>query len=162
MKEFDESKYKRDEGGRFSKQNKKTKGLTKPNSSDKIDKEKSLEELERETFPHKEKEHYLKQMPKKAFGFSKDRLHTKDHERHVKEMGFKSSKEYDRAAIEFWEKADGDLYYSKRRESYYKYDKRRKWLLSIDKEGTVHTFHILTEKAFEKAKEQDECLNLKE
>ena len=158
MKKFDESKCKRDKDGQFAKKD----TLTNQENDDTIDEEKSFEEIERETFPHKAKEYYLKQMPKRAFGFAKDRLHTKDHERHVKEMGFKTSKEYERAAIDFWENSDGDLYYSKRRQSYYKYDKKRKWFLSLAKDGTVRTFHKLSEKNFKNRKEQDECLNLEE
>lgn len=173
MREFHEKDVNRDEEGQFSKQGEKSpksNALTNSKSRAKINSDKVAEsddpkEIAKEIFQcakQEEIDKLLVEMPKSAFGFSKDRLHTKDHERHVKEMGFKTSKEYERAAIDFWEKGDGDLCYSKRRQVYYKYDKRRRWFLSIDKEGTVRTFHLLPKKQFENRKEQDECLNLTE
>jgi len=173
VREFHEEDVKRDKEGRFAEQGEKSSksnALTNPESRAKINSDKAVEsddpkEIAKGIFPcaeQQEIDRLLVEMPKSAFGFSKDRLHTKDHERHVKEMGFKTSKEYERAAIDFWEKDGGDLYYSKRRKTYYKYDERRKWFLSIDKEGTVRTFHLLPKKQFENRKDQDECLNLTE
>ena len=170
MEEFDESACKRDWHGRFSKKNTrgaKTEGLTRSKKNAKMSERARLEaeefeKIKRDTFPYIDAKRCLQKMPKTAFGFAKDRLHTPHHEQHVREMGFKSSKEYERAAIEFWENGEGELYYSKRRDCYYKYNQKRKWFLSIDRDGIVRTFHVLPKKDFENAKEQDKCLSLTE
>ena len=46
---------------------------------------------------------------------------TKHHQRHAKEMGFKNTKEYEKAAIEFFNSSKGKLYYSLAKNRFYKY-----------------------------------------
>ena len=37
-------------------------------------------------------------------------------------MGYKNQAEYEKAAIDFWEKGEGVVYYSRPRNTFYKYD----------------------------------------
>ena len=45
--------------------------------------------------------------PEKAVGFN--RLETKHHQRHAKEMGFKNTRDYERAAVEFFNSDKGKV-----------------------------------------------------
>lgn len=83
-----------------------------------------------------------------------NRLNTAHHQRHAREMGFKNTREYERAAIEFFNSGKGVLYYSEARNRYYRYDEETGWLC-ICHDGVVHTLNIYTKKAFEKIKKQD-------
>ena len=97
--------------------------------------------------PQKSKEIPVK--PEKAYGFDKDRLTTDHHTKHIKEMGFKDQKEYVRAAIDFWERGQGETYYSERLSCFYKYNRKTKHFLSIKADGTIRTFYICSERKFE-------------
>lgn len=89
--------------------------------------------------------------PKEAYGFlNKERLHTKHHVNHSKEMGFKDQDDYERAAIDFWERGEGKVYASKLYPKFYKYDKKSKSLLTISYAGIIHTFMKRTEHDFSK------------
>ena len=88
----------------------------------------------------------------KATGFN--RLETKHHQRHAKEMGFKNTKEYEKAAVEFFNSDRGDLYYSEKWGKYYRYDEQSH-LLAVSSEGVIHTFWSRTKKEFERIKRQD-------
>lgn len=83
-----------------------------------------------------------------------NRLNTAHHQRHAREMGFKNTREYERAAIEFFNSGKGVLYYSEARNLYYRYDEETGWLC-ICHDDVVHTLNIYTKKAFEKIKKQD-------
>ena len=53
-----------------------------------------------------------KSFPKPPKAYSFNRLNTKHHKDHAKEMGFKNTKEYEAAAVEFFNSDRGVLYYS--------------------------------------------------
>ena len=91
--------------------------------------------------------------PEKATGFN--RLETKHHQRHAKEMGFKSMKEYERAAVEFFNSGRGKLFYSRKWRKFYRYDETSQWM-AVSSEGVIHTFWKRTRKEFERIRRQDE------
>lgn len=93
-----------------------------------------------------------KPKPEKATGFN--RLETKHHQRHAKEMGFKNTKEYERAAVEFFNSDKGKLYYSNAKNRFYKYDEKTKFFCSSSN-GVIHTFLSCSTKKFEDIKRQD-------
>ena len=80
--------------------------------------------------------------PREASGFA--RLETKHHLRHVEEMRYKNKDEYKRAAFEFWKNGEGKVYYeiipSSGDVRFHKYDDKTRRMISIDPDGTVHTF----------------------
>lgn len=79
--------------------------------------------------------------PKEAYGFaSKERLNTAHHIKHAEEMGYKNQKEYEQAAIEFWNSGAGKVYYSAERKRYYKYDNNTERFISVCDKGSIHTF----------------------
>ena len=144
---WDESKHPRDKDGRFTHSGlslEETKNMSveelrkhliRSNNNDKkipLDffskKEKQIRKYNSESIP---------EMPREAYGFA--RLHTNHHERHAAEMGYKDMKEYERAAINFWNKGEGELYYSKPRCSYYKYNRKTTELVIVS-DGTIHSF----------------------
>ena len=88
----------------------------------------------------------------KAFGFN--RLDTKHHQRHAREMGFKNMREYELAAVEFFNSDKGKLYYSASRKRFYRYNERTQWLV-VSSHGVIHTFFKRTKKEFEKMRRQD-------
>ena len=90
-----------------------------------------------------------------AYGFSeKDRKNTKHHIAHAKEMGFKNQDEYEKAACDFFNGNSGTLYYSKRRERFYRYDKKTQRMVASSK-GFIHTFMKVSLKKFEVKKKED-------
>lgn len=93
----------------------------------------------------------------KAKGFN--RLETKHHIRHAKEMGFKNTKEYEKAAVEFFNSDIGTLYYSLSRKRFYRYDERSQ-RLAISSNGIIHTFLKETKKEFERIRRQDKLNGL--
>ena len=89
--------------------------------------------------------------PREVYGFANsERLNTDHHKRHAKEMGFKDQKQYEKAAIEFWKNGKGKVYYSPYRDRYYKYDSKKELFISVDIQGTIHTFMISDNKRFNK------------
>ena len=84
-----------------------------------------------------EKDAPPQKVPEPATGFN--RLETKHHQRHAKEMGFKNTKEYEKAAVEFFNSDKGKLYYSHARGRFYCYDERTQFM-SISSNGVIHTF----------------------
>lgn len=88
----------------------------------------------------------------KAFGFN--RLDTKHHHRHALEMGFKNMREYEQAAVAFFNSDKGKLYYSASRKRFYRYNERTQWL-AVSSHGVIHTFFKRTKKEFEKMRRQD-------
>ena len=89
-----------------------------------------------------------------ATGFN--RLDTKHHQRHAKEMGFKNMQEYEKAAVSFFNSDKGKLYYSKAKNRYYRYDEKTR-LFCSSSYGVIHTFLIYSSKKFENIKRQDEA-----
>ena len=94
-------------------------------------------------------------VPKEAFGFKDDRLYIPDHVKHAKEMGYKDPKQYESAAIDFWAKGTGKIYYSKMTKAFYKYNQKNEEFLVVDHEGYVKTFFYLSLKKFERKRYQD-------
>ena len=90
----------------------------------------------------------------KATGFN--RLETKHHKRHAKEMGFKNTKEYEKAAVEFFNSNNGSLYYSEAKNRFYRYDEKSK-LFCSSSHGIIHTFLRYSPKKFEDIKRQDKA-----
>lgn len=84
-----------------------------------------------------EKDAPPQKVPEPATGFN--RLETKHHQRHAKDMGFKTTKEYEKAAVEFFNSDKGKLYYSDARGRFYRYDERTQFM-SISSNGVIHTF----------------------
>lgn len=95
-----------------------------------------------------------KRFPKipKAVEFS--RSNTKHHIDHAKEMGL-NMRQYVQAAIEFFNSGEGDLYFSERRQCFYKYESKTKIFAVMDREGIVHTFRLVSGREFERTKRQD-------
>ena len=89
----------------------------------------------------------------KAFGFN--RLDTKHHQRHAREMGFKNMREYELAAVAFFNSDKGKLYYSQARRRFYRYDEKSH-LMAVSSKGVIHTFLKKTRKEFDHIRRQDE------
>ena len=65
----------------------------------------------------------------------------------AKEMGFKNQDEYEKEACRFFHSNEGILYFSERRKRFYRYDEKRKRLVTSSN-GIIHTFMELTDKKF--------------
>ncbi len=89
-------------------------------------------------------------LPQEAYGFENHRLYTAHHQRHVSEMGFKDSKEYEKAAIDFWNSGEGNVYYSKATNNFYKYNHLTDEFMSVGTDGTVKTYYFMSQKDFER------------
>ena len=88
-----------------------------------------------------------------------NRLNTKNHIRHAKELGYKNQTEYEKAAIDFFNSKRGKLYYSSVRSRYYKYDTATgEFVVSSD--GFIHTYYKVTQKKFAKIESQDELYEI--
>ena len=56
----------------------------------------------------------------KAIGFlNKERLNTRDHKAHARDMGYKNQKEYEKAGCEFFNSNQGELYFESRRKRFF-------------------------------------------
>ena len=142
MAEWDESKHKRDRAGRFAEQEEKRQSLEKVYNSD----------LASGTGTQG-------QVPvPKAVGFNRSK--TKHHQRHAAEMGL-NEREYIQQSISFFNSNDGQLYFSERRERFYKYDTITQRLVVVSIDGIVHTYQFSSSKRFLKIKGQDELWEIK-
>lgn len=83
-----------------------------------------------------------------------NRLNTRHHIDHAREMGYKSMRDYEAAAIEFFNSDKGKLYYSEARDRYYRYEEKTGCFCSASGE-TVHTFKYATKKEFYRKIKQD-------
>ena len=93
--------------------------------------------------------------PEKAYGFAnKERQNTKNHVNHAKEMGYKNQRDYERAAVDFFNSSRGKLYYSELRERYYRYDEKT-GEMAVSSNGIIHTYLKRTKKEFQRAVVQD-------
>ena len=101
-----------------------------------------------------EKDAPPQKVPEPATGFN--RLETKHHQRHAKEMGFKNTKEHEKAAVEFFNSDKGKLYYSEKWKKFYRYDETKGWFCASS-EGVVHTLTKYSKKKFEDIKRQDKA-----
>lgn len=82
-----------------------------------------------------------------AFGFN--RLDTKDHIQHMMEMGFHGSKEYEKAAVEFFNSDRGKMYFSHARKRYYRYDEST-GEMAVCSDGLIHTYYVVDTRKFSK------------
>ena len=93
---------------------------------------------------------------KEAYEFN--RINTRHHIRHVRELGFKNQKEYEREAVRFFNSNEGKLYYSKQRDLFYRYERKTGLFVSVNRYGCVRTFMRISKKDFEKiATKEDVC-----
>lgn len=90
--------------------------------------------------------------PSEVFKFH--RLDTKHHADHAREMGYKNMRDYEAAAVEFFNLNKGKLYYSKARGRYYRYEEKTGYFCSTS-DDTVHTFKYVTKKEFYRKIKQD-------
>lgn len=95
-----------------------------------------------------------KSFPKPPKAYSFNRLNAKHHKDHAKEMGFKNPKEYEAAAVEFFNSDRGVLYYSEARDRYYRYEEKT-GIFCVSMDGVVNTFNIYSKKKFDLIKRQD-------
>ena len=154
--QFDESKHPRDKDGKFT----DGKGTTKEayDSRDTFGNmirnmpqgaKERVSEISSGTEKPKRPE------PEKAYGFAnKERRETAHHMTHAKEMGFKHQRDYEQAAVDFFNSSRGKLYYSKLRGRYYRYDEKTGELV-VSSNGVIHTYLKRTKKEFQRAVKQD-------
>ena len=143
MAEFDERKHPRKKDGKFA-----PKGNGESRKAE-------LERKYNDDLP-------LIQIPpiEKATGFAnKDRLNTADHIAHAKEMGYKNQKEYEKGACDFFNSNQGKLFFGKRRNRYFRYDKKS-GKLCVSSNGIIYTFLKYNLKKFNKIKEQEQLYEL--
>ena len=141
MAEFDESKHPRDKGGKF----------TNRNGTKTYRQNASYEEI-----LAIDKRTAAANVPT-AVKFN--RLHTKHHADHAREMGYKNMRAYEAAAVEFFNSKKGKLYYSAARDRYYRYDEKTGYFC-VASGDMVHTFNVYTKKKFNKIKVQDELYGI--
>lgn len=92
----------------------------------------------------------------KAYGFAdKKRKYSPDHIRHATELGFKNQDDYERAAIDFWDNGQGEIYYGAKRDRFAKYNEITGEYVIGDKDGTLRTYFKLPLKQFEKKIKQE-------
>ena len=96
--------------------------------------------------------------PEKATGFN--RLNTAHHQRHAKEMGFAILRDYEKAAVQFWQRGNGICYEGTRRGNYAKYNKETCEYMICDKQGKISTYYKVSPKKFEKIKQQEGYQNV--
>lgn len=94
-----------------------------------------------------------KSFPKPPKAYSFNRLNAKHHKDHSKEMGFKNTKEYEAAAVEFFNSDRGTLYYDESADRYYRYEEKSH-MLCTSSNGIIHTFFLCTKKKFDKLRSQ--------
>ncbi len=78
------------------------------------------------------------------------RIDTKRHQKHIKELGYKNEREYIKGAVKFFNSQRGTLYFGGIKSYFYRYEKETNLLAVCDREGVIHTFHILKPKEFDK------------
>ena len=92
----------------------------------------------------------LNRSPVKAVGFA--RRDTSSHQKHAKEMGL-HQREYEREACKFFNSNQGDLYWDKKMEKYYRYDPKSRKVAICDKDGNIRSFFIAKKDWFKTKKE---------
>ena len=76
------------------------------------------------------------------------------HLRHMMELGFSNARDYERAAVEFFNSDRGKLYFSHARKRYYRYDENA-GDLAVASGGVIHTYMKKRQSAFKKVIQQD-------
>lgn len=82
-----------------------------------------------------------------------NRRNTENHMDHANEMKL-NQKQYEIAAVMFFNGNEGKIYYSEARGRYYRYDARTQ-RMAVSSEGKIHTFVLVTQKRFDKIRRQD-------
>lgn len=75
-----------------------------------------------------------------------NRLNTKNHIRHAKELGYKNQAEYEKAAADFFSSTRGKLYIDLRLKKFYRYEEKTRLLVVVDGDGGICTFHRVENK----------------
>ncbi len=88
----------------------------------------------------------------KAQGFN--RSNTKSHLAHAKEMGL-NEKQYIKAAEEFFNGDDGDIYYDNRRKCFVKIDELKLLVGACESNGTIKTFYKIHKSKIKHMLKQD-------
>lgn len=138
MKEWKEEDHPRDDIGRFTKYGSIIPGSGKTDDRFKL----SLDHFGKKTkSDESDDQHSVKipPLPKEAYGF--ERLLSNHHQRHVVEMGLKDSKEYEKAAIDFWNNGEGNLYYCKRRGNFCKIADDGVTVCFCNSDGMIQSFY---------------------
>lgn len=92
--------------------------------------------------------------PLEAYGFAdRERLYTSHHIAHAREMGYKTQREYEVAAIEFWNEGEGKVYRGIDG-NFYKYDSSDNRFLVISPGGYIRTFFVYDNNKFERKRVQ--------
>ena len=79
--------------------------------------------------------------------------------RYAMELGFSSAKEYEKAAVAFFNSDRGKLYFSHARKRYYRYDEKT-GELAVSSDGLIHTYMKMTRNKFKQAIVQDDLEEL--
>lgn len=142
MAEFDESEHPRGKGGKFTDG---TKGYDSRDDFKRVIDRATGKVLSTVSVPS-------------AAKFN--RLNTKNHIRHAKELGYKNQAEYEKAAADFFGSARGKLYIDLRLKKFYRYEEKMRLLVVVDGDGGIGSFYRTESKTyFERKREQ---LNLYE
>lgn len=83
-----------------------------------------------------------------------NRIDTAHHLRHMIELGFSSAKDYEKAAVVFFNSDRGKLYFSHARKRYYRYDDKT-GEMAVSSDGVIHTYMSVRKQKFEKTRKQD-------
>ena len=88
-------------------------------------------------------------MPAEVYGFAdRKKLYTPHHIDHAKKMGFRTSEQYERAAIAFWAYGEGDVYITAKEPKFYKYNKETLEFISVGRDGIIYTYMKMEYKRF--------------
>ena len=157
MAEFDESKHPRDEDGKFTDGS----GTTyRQNASygEILARDKrraaydSRDDFGRTVERVRDKTSRVEHIPEPS---KFNRLNTKNHIRHAKELGYKNQAEYEKAAAEFFMSTRGKLYIDKHSGKFYRYEEKTRLLAVVDGDGGIGSFYRAEgKKYFERKKEQ--------
>lgn len=139
MAEFDESKHPRDEDGKFTDG---SKTYYRQNAS-------------YEDILATDKRASVANVPT-AVKFN--RLNTKNHIRHAKELGYKNQAEYEKAAANFFSSTRGKLYIDLRLKKFYRYEEKTRLLAVVDGDGGICTFCRAESKTYFDRKTKQEGL----
>lgn len=140
MAEFDENNHPRDKGGKFTDG---TKGYDSRDDFKRVIDRATGKVLSTVSVPS-------------AAKFN--RLNTKNHIRHAKELGYKNQAEYEKAAADFFGSARGKLYVDLRLKKFYRYEEKTRLLAVVDGDGGICTFCRAESKTYFDRKTKQEGL----
>lgn len=88
-----------------------------------------------------------------------NRLKTKQHLSHAKDMGFKNQKEYEKAAVEFFNGNEGKRYFGKARGEYCRYDDKTGRYAVCSNDGRIKTYFSISKKSFKRIEHQEDLID---